>query len=78
MKNEVGRLIDALREGAIIEEGLAQHLADLADRYGRNGDHPRAEGMRNLSRYHRIRSMQANAQIASFIFKFKYNPKKIV
>jgi len=70
MHNEIQRLIDALREEAIMKEGLAQDLAGLADQYGRNGNHPRAEGMRNLSRHHRIRSMQAYAQIAALTSKY--------
>ena len=78
MHNEIGRLIDALREEAIMKEGLAHELAGLADQYGRNGNHPRAEGFRNLSRHHRIMSMQANAQVAALISEYTNAIKKRV
>lgn len=76
MHNEIRRLIDALREEATMKEELAQELAGLADQYGRSGNHPRAEGIRNLSRHHRIRSMQAHAQITALTSKYKYLRKK--
>jgi signal transduction histidine kinase len=72
MHNEIRRLIDALREEAIMREGLAEELSGLADQYDRNGNHPRADGMRSLSRHHRIRSMQAYAQIAAITSKYSH------
>jgi signal transduction histidine kinase len=76
MHNEIRRLIDALRAEAITKEELAQELAELADQYRRNGNHLRAEGMRNLSRHHRIRSIQAYAQIAALLSKYTYPSEK--
>jgi hypothetical protein len=63
MRNEVRHLIDVLSEAAIGEETFAQELAELADQYGQR-DHLLAEGTRNLSRHHRIRSLHARAQLA--------------
>jgi signal transduction histidine kinase len=72
MRDEVRQLIDALREEAVMKEGLAHELANLADEYEQNDHHLRAEGMRSLSRHHRIRCMQVGAQIAALTDQYAH------
>lgn len=53
-----------------MKEGLAHELADLADHYEQNARHLRADGMRSLSRHHRIRITQIGAQIAALTAEY--------
>lgn len=72
MRDEIRWLINTLCKEAITKDGLAQELADLADQDSQNGNHRRAEGMRNLSRHHRVISMQTRAQIAALVVEYAH------
>lgn len=57
------RVLDAKTQEIILDEGFARDLAEVAYTMQQDGHHVVAEGMRNLSRHHRIRGLKARAEI---------------
>lgn len=58
------RLIDEKSKEVVVGEGFARELAEVAHALQQGGHSVIAEGMRNLSRHHRVRGMRVRAEIA--------------
>jgi len=65
MRDAVRSLIEEPLRAIVVEEGVARECAEIAHTCRQEGGHEIAGGIQSLARHHRVKAVEARAQVAA-------------